>query len=63
MKGIVYLIGAGPGDIGLMTVRGAELLKMRRSSSLTILLMSGSYNGLPKRQNAFMQVRQHRIIH
>lgn len=27
MKGIVYLIGAGPGNIGLMTVRGAELLK------------------------------------
>src|ERR1700759_4813429 len=25
-KGIVYLAGAGPGDAGLMTMRGAELL-------------------------------------
>jgi uroporphyrinogen III methyltransferase / synthase len=26
-KGMVYLVGAGPGDAGLITVRGAELLK------------------------------------
>ena len=25
--GLVYLIGAGPGDIGLLTLKGAEIIK------------------------------------
>src|SRR3954463_6509297 len=27
LKGVVYLVGAGPGDTGLFTMRGAELLR------------------------------------
>ena len=27
MKGKVYLVGAGPGDIGLLTVKGLKCLK------------------------------------
>ncbi|MBQ8373063.1 MAG: uroporphyrin-III C-methyltransferase, partial [Candidatus Methanomethylophilaceae archaeon] len=26
-EGKVYLIGAGPGDMGLMTIKGMELLR------------------------------------
>ena len=29
-NGKVWLVGAGPGDIGLFTIKGMEILKMRR---------------------------------
>ena len=39
MKGRAYLIGAGPGDPGLLTLRGAELL-----ASCDVVLYDGLSN-------------------
>ena len=34
MKGKVYLVGAGPGDIGLLTVKGLKCLQEGRCGHL-----------------------------
>ena len=43
----VYLVGAGPGDAGLLTVRGAELL-----ARAEVVLTGGSAGGMATFLNA-----------
>ena len=47
-KGKVYLIGAGPGDKGLLTVRGRELLDRAEVIVYDRLVGNGIMAELPK---------------
>ena len=54
-RGFVYLIGAGPGDQGLMTVKGLEALKKSDVwLSMTIWQCVLCLLRRPLRQNSFM---------
>ena len=35
-KGVVYLIGAGPGDPGLITLKGKEIFLCRKTGRLPL---------------------------
>ena len=45
--GMVYLVGAGPGDPSLMTLKGRALLSACGAWSMTIWHPDGSWNGCP----------------
>ncbi|MCM2536147.1 hypothetical protein NDK43_32545 [Neobacillus pocheonensis] len=45
--GKVFLVGAGPGDIGLITVKGLEAIKRPKSFYMTGLPIQ-SYWNLPR---------------
>src|SRR5882724_1393990 len=47
-KGTVYLVGAGPGDIGLLTLRGAELLRCADVVVYDALINTGLLRLAPK---------------
>jgi uroporphyrinogen III methyltransferase/synthase len=58
MSGIVYLVGAGPGDPGLLTLRGAECL-----ARADLVLYDGLVNPLLLRQTSAQCERTSRVRH
>src|SRR2546428_12810043 len=72
-NGIVYLVGAGPGDAGLLTLRGAELLSraevvvydaLVNSELLRLAPKSAEiiYGGKRARQHAIPQIELNQLL-
>src|SRR5260370_16963007 len=55
-NGMVYLVGAGPGDAGLLTLRGAELLR-RAALVLYDPLLNSAFLGLPPNSPQIIYIR------
>ncbi len=48
MAGICYLVGAGPGDLGLVTLRAKECIEMADVIAGGVIAMLDELNGLAK---------------
>ena len=49
MKGKVWLVGAGPGDPGLLTVKGREVLEQAQVGVKESVVGGGSKKQIPQR--------------
>jgi len=58
MTGKVFLVGAGPGDPGLITLRAVELIKKADVVLYDRLVSKKIISMIPKKQNPFTLAEQ-----
>ena len=61
-KGKVWLVGAGPGDIGLFTLKGMEILQQAEVVVYDSLVGQGVLSQIPKTARCINEEKGHRTI-
>ena len=61
-KGKVWLVGAGPGDIGLFTLKGMEILQQAEVVVYDSLVGQGVLSQIPKTARCINVGKRHRTI-